>query len=199
MFLGKGSSKTPYKYFCKKSMPKNSTKLSMSAFPRLFCFIAVSGVSQRWELKNTTKSFTKKIVSKGFYKKFDQESKNCFFPRYFYRLFGRFSVTGAQKHHTKNINKKNLTLVLFWPLTHPPTAGVTYFFLTGPFGYLVNPGAGGLSLRAVYRSKDPTPSEKNTLFTARSLFFDSRESAGAGPPVTRWQGAAAICHFFCER
>jgi hypothetical protein len=33
----------------------------MSKFPRLFCFIAFSDVSQRWEFKDTTKnSFTKK-------------------------------------------------------------------------------------------------------------------------------------------
>jgi hypothetical protein len=30
------------------------------------------------------------------------------------------------------IIEKNLTLVLFWPLTHPPTTGVTDFFLAGP-------------------------------------------------------------------
>ena len=72
--LDKGSSKTPQIYVCKKSMskefPKKSTKFSMSVFPRLFCFIAFSGVSQRWELQNTTKKrFAKQIVSKSFYKK----------------------------------------------------------------------------------------------------------------------------------
>jgi hypothetical protein len=45
-----------------------------------FCFIAFSGVFQRWEFKSTTKKrFPKQIVSKSFYKKFDQKSKTDFF------------------------------------------------------------------------------------------------------------------------
>jgi hypothetical protein len=68
-FLGKGSSKTPYKYFCKKSMSKtfpekNRQKFRCQFFLDLFRFIAVSGVSQRWEFKNTTFFFAKEIVSK---------------------------------------------------------------------------------------------------------------------------------------
>jgi hypothetical protein len=50
----------------------------------------------------------------------------------FYHVFGRFSVRGVQQHD-KKIEKINLTLVLFWPLTHPPTTGVTgFFFIGGP-------------------------------------------------------------------
>jgi hypothetical protein len=38
-------------------------------------------------------------------------------------------VRGVQKHDKKNTQKLNLTLVLFWPLTHPPTTGVTDLFV----------------------------------------------------------------------
>jgi hypothetical protein len=60
-FLGKGSSKTPYKYFCKKSMskqfPKKSTKISMSVFPRLPLFYRVFGFfSAMGVQKGTTKN-----------------------------------------------------------------------------------------------------------------------------------------------
>jgi hypothetical protein len=42
-------------------------------------------------------------------------------------VFGHLSVRGVQNHHLKNTTK-NLTLVLFWPLTHPPTTGITDVF-----------------------------------------------------------------------
>jgi hypothetical protein len=41
---------------CRKIFPKKSRKLLMSVFPQLFCFLAFSGVYQRWEFKNTTKN-----------------------------------------------------------------------------------------------------------------------------------------------
>jgi hypothetical protein len=84
-FLGKGSSTTAQKCFYKKSMSKKksniSTKISMSVFPRLFfvlsrfagCFSAM-GVQKHYK-----KRFTKQIVSKKFYNKFDQKSKTDFF------------------------------------------------------------------------------------------------------------------------
>jgi hypothetical protein len=86
--LGKGSSKTPFKYFCTTSMskafpkPKQIDNVLMSVFPRFF----------------------------------------------FYRVFGCFSVRGVQKHDKKISPKRKLTLVLFRPLTHPPTTGVPEFF-----------------------------------------------------------------------
>jgi hypothetical protein len=40
-------------------------------------------------------------------------------------------VRGVQKHDKKNL-QKNLTLVLFRPLTHPPTTGVTENILAAP-------------------------------------------------------------------
>jgi hypothetical protein len=82
-FLGKGSSKTPYKYVCKNFMSKTFSekidKISMSVFHRLFCFIAFSGVSQRWVLKNTTT----KIVEN----KMDKKSKTDFSGRFWVRGF----------------------------------------------------------------------------------------------------------------
>jgi hypothetical protein len=44
-------------------------------------------------------------------------------------------MRGVQKHD-KTISKKNLTLVLFRTLTHPPTTGVPdFFFFAGPLQF----------------------------------------------------------------
>jgi hypothetical protein len=140
-FSARGVQKHHKNTFCKKSMsktfPKISTKISMSVFLDFFCFIAFSGVFRRWEFKNTTKNvLQKQIASKSFYKKFGQKSKTKtktdFFSIFLYHVFGRFSVRGVQ-NTTKNIEKTNLTPVLFWPLTlaHPPTTGGTDFFISG--------------------------------------------------------------------
>ena len=100
----------------------------MSVFPRLFLFYRVFGCfSAMGVQKHYKKRFAKKIVSKSFYKKFDQKSKTDFFSIFFYHVFGRFSVRGVQKHDKKISKKINLTLVLFRTLTHPPTTGVTDF------------------------------------------------------------------------
>jgi hypothetical protein len=47
--------------------------------------------------KHYKKRFAKKTVSKGFYKKFDQKSETDF-SRFFYHVFGRFSVSGVKKN-----------------------------------------------------------------------------------------------------
>jgi hypothetical protein len=111
---------------CRKRFPKKSTKISMSVFPRLFLFYRGFGCSQRWEFKNTTKAFKKKSCPKVFTKN-STNNPNDFFLDFVYHVFGRFSARGVQKHDQKNIEKMNLTLVLFWPLTHPPTTAVTDF------------------------------------------------------------------------
>jgi hypothetical protein len=104
----------------------------MSVFPRSFCFIAFSGVSQRWEFKNTTKIvLQKKSCRKVFCKKIDKNPKPIFLDLFYdvRNALGRFSVRGVQKRHLKTyIPQKKPALVLFWPLTHPPTTGVTGFF-----------------------------------------------------------------------
>jgi hypothetical protein len=75
--------------------------------------------------KRCRKAFTKKSTKKS-----TKNSKPIFLD-FFTHVFGRFSVRGVQKHLLKNIKQINLTLVLFWPLTHPPTAGVTGFVFGG--------------------------------------------------------------------
>ena len=103
-------------------------------FLDFFCFIAFSGVSQRWEFKNTTKNvLQKKSCRKVFTKNSTKNPKPTFSRFFFYHVFGRFSMRGVQKHDKKNIEKINLTLVLFRTLTHLPTTGVTdFFFFGGP-------------------------------------------------------------------
>jgi hypothetical protein len=82
--------------------------------------------------KHYKKTFYKKVLSKSFNKKFDQKSKTDFFSFLVLSRFRAFLGEGSSKTRYKNI-KKNLTLVLFWPLTHPPTTGVTgFFFLAAP-------------------------------------------------------------------
>jgi hypothetical protein len=63
-------------------------------------------------------------------------TKTDFFSTFFNHVFGRFSVRGVQKHDFKKNVEKNLTPVLFWPLTHPPTTGVTDFFFWRPLGHV---------------------------------------------------------------
>jgi hypothetical protein len=91
--------------------------------------------------KALKKRFTTKIVSKGIYKTNRQKIQNHFFLDFFNHVFGRFSVRGVQKRHLKNIEKTNLTLVLFWPLTHPPTTGVMICFWR-PLACPPGPGPG---------------------------------------------------------
>jgi hypothetical protein len=88
--------------------PKKSTKISMSVLPRLFCFIAFAGVSQRWEFKNTTKNVLPKIVSKGLYKKSTKKIQNrfCFVSIFFKSCFWAFLGEGSSKTRQKNSKKK---------------------------------------------------------------------------------------------
>jgi hypothetical protein len=120
-FIGKGNSKTPQNFFCrKKPMSKNfpnkiDKNFDVSFSSTFFCFIAFSGVSRQ------KKRFAKNIVSKSFYKEFDKKSKTEFFSVLFYHVFGRFSVRGLK--NDKKYRKINLTSSLFRTLTHPPTMG----------------------------------------------------------------------------
>jgi hypothetical protein len=102
----------------------------MSVFPRFFCFIAFSSAFHRWELKKQQKIFCKQILSKTNRNKKIQTDFSSIF---FHQVFGRFSVRGVKTMLKKLKNHpKNLTLVLFWPLTHPPTTGVTDLFSAAP-------------------------------------------------------------------
>jgi hypothetical protein len=94
--------------------------------------------------KHYKKRFAKKIVSKSFYKKIDQKSKTDFFS-FFLSRWWAFLGEGSSKTRLKKYRKINLTLVLFWPLTHPPTTGVTdFFFIGGPLARLCRTSGGYL-------------------------------------------------------
>jgi hypothetical protein len=135
-FLGKVGSKTPQKCFCKKSMSKTfSEKIDKNfnvSFPSTFFdFIAFSGVSQRGDLKNTTKKhFTKKSCRKVFPKKSTKKSKTDFFSILFNHVFGRFSVRGVQKHDKKFRGKKSdQSWYFFGPQgTNQPRQGPSFVF-----------------------------------------------------------------------
>jgi hypothetical protein len=58
--------------------------------------------------KALQKTFYKQNVSKSFSKKTTKNPKPTFSRFFLYRVFGRFSVRGVQKHD-KKISKKNLT------------------------------------------------------------------------------------------
>jgi hypothetical protein len=102
-FLGKGSSKTPQKCFCKKSMSKTFPKISIlffdvSFFLDFFWFYRVFGCfSAMGVQKHYKKRFAKQIASKGFYKKFDQKSKTDFFSNSFLSRFWAFLDEGSSK------------------------------------------------------------------------------------------------------
>jgi hypothetical protein len=135
-FLGKGSSKTPQKYFYKRSMSKKIQKFRQKFrcqfFLDFFCFIAFSDVFQRWEFKNTTKNVTKKSCRKFLYKKSDKKSKTDFFLIFFYHVFGRFSMRGVQKHDKKY--RKNKSDPSPFSYSDPPThhGGPRFFLVAGP-------------------------------------------------------------------
>jgi hypothetical protein len=70
--------------------------------------------------KHTKKRFAKNIVSKSFYKKFDQKSKTDFFSICFYHVFGRFSARGVQKNDKNNLEKNKSDPIPF-SYSGPPT------------------------------------------------------------------------------
>jgi hypothetical protein len=136
-FLGKGSSKTPYeklKYFCKKSMSITFSKkidknFDVSLSSTLFVLSRFRVFLSDGSSKTLQKTFCKKNrVEKFLQKKSTKNPKPIFFDL-FYHVLGRFSVRGVKKHHKRISKKITLTLVLFWPLTHPPTTqGSPVFF-----------------------------------------------------------------------
>jgi hypothetical protein len=67
------------KHHVENFFQNNRQKFRCQVFLDFLCLIAFSGVSQRWEFKNTKKN----IVSKSFYKKIDQKSKTNFFSIFF--------------------------------------------------------------------------------------------------------------------
>jgi hypothetical protein len=119
--------------FAKKSMsktfPKKIDKNFDVRFSSIFLFCLVFGCFLATEIrKHYKKRFTKKSCRKAFTKKSTKNPKPIF-SRLVYHVLGCFSIgegEGSSKTPQK-ISKINLTLdqglVLFWPLTHPPTTG----------------------------------------------------------------------------
>jgi hypothetical protein len=66
-------------------------------------FFAFSGVTERWEFKNTTKNVLQKKSCQNILKR--QKIQNRFFSILFYHVLGRFSVRGVQKHDEKSPQK----------------------------------------------------------------------------------------------
>jgi hypothetical protein len=90
--------------------------------------------------KHYKKRFTKKVVSKSFYKKFDQKpeassSKPRLFHDFFNHVFGRFSVRvrGVKKHDKKY--RKNKSDPSPFLASGPPThhGGHRFFLLAAPW------------------------------------------------------------------
>jgi hypothetical protein len=97
VLLGKESSKTAYKYFCKKSMSKTFPQKSTTKchFPLDFFVLSrFFGVSRRWELKKNYEKVTNKSCRKAFIytKQLTKNPKTIFFLICFYHVFGRFGA-----------------------------------------------------------------------------------------------------------
>jgi hypothetical protein len=113
MFLG--SSKTPYKYFCKKSMSKTfAEKINQNfdvRFSSTFFVLSRSRVFLSDESSKTPqdhkKHFAKTSCRKFFTKKSTKKSKTEFFSIYFNHIFGRFSVREVQSRDKKMLGKSD--------------------------------------------------------------------------------------------
>jgi hypothetical protein len=93
-------------------------------FYRFFgCFPAM-GVQKHYK-----KRFTKKIVSKSFYKKFDQKSKTDFFSKFVFSRFWAFLDEGSSKTRLKKYRKHKPDPSPF-SYSDPPThhGGHRFFF-----------------------------------------------------------------------
>jgi hypothetical protein len=84
----------------------------------------------------TSRNVFEKQSYRNVFTKNSPKNPKPIFSRFFLsRIFGRFSVREIQKHHLKKYGgEKELTLVLFWPLTHPPPThhGGRRLFVGGP-------------------------------------------------------------------
>jgi hypothetical protein len=78
--------------------------------------------------KTQQKTFCKKVVSKSLYKKFNQKSKTDFLSILFLSRFWAFLGEGSKKTPFKKYRENKSDPGPFWPLTHPPTTGVTDLF-----------------------------------------------------------------------
>jgi hypothetical protein len=116
-----------------KEFSNKSTKNSMAVFPRLFCFIAVSGVSPRWEFKNTTKNVLQnKSCREVFTKSSTKNPKPIFFPLILLSRFWAFLGEESSKTPLKKYQKNESDPGPFLASAPPTHHGVTDFFFGGP-------------------------------------------------------------------
>jgi hypothetical protein len=80
----------------------------------------------------SSKALQKTFCKKDRVEKVLQKVQNRLFLDFVLSRFWAFVGEGSSKTRLKKYHKKNLTLVLFWPLTNPPTTGVTDFVLLRP-------------------------------------------------------------------
>jgi hypothetical protein len=114
-FLGReGSSKTPLKYFCKKSMSKTFSRkidknFHVSFFSTSFCFIVFSNVSQRCEFKALQKTFccfARNSCRKVFTKNRQKIQNRFFFLCFVFSRFWAFFGEGSSKTPPEKYRKK---------------------------------------------------------------------------------------------
>jgi hypothetical protein len=121
------------KTFPKKIDQNFDVSFPSDLFYRLFGVFLSDGTSKTLKQKTFCKKHRVE-KSKSFYKKFDQKPKTDF-SRFFYHVFGRFSVRGV-KNATKKYRKNKSHPVPF-SYSDPPTTGVTDFFLPAPWPLLI--------------------------------------------------------------
>jgi hypothetical protein len=76
----------------------------------------------------------KKSCRKKFTKNLTKNPKPTFSRKYFYHVFGRFSMRGVKKHDKKK-NRKNKSHASPFSYSDPPThhGGARFFFWAAPF------------------------------------------------------------------
>jgi hypothetical protein len=160
-------------------------------FLGFFCFIAFSGVSQRWEFKYTTKNFLQrqKIVSKGFCKKIDKRSKTDPPPwRFFDHVYGRLSVRGVKKNEKKKRKKKTNPVHFLPTRNQPTTSGFVGFFGECPLlGCIQHPGS---------RTQPPLSPQGALLKKTTKVAYICRSNKihlPSGQKVAK-QAIKSICH-----
>jgi hypothetical protein len=121
---------------CRKLFPKKSTKILMSVVTRLFFwFIAFSGVSQRWEFKNTQKNVLQKTsCRKVFTKNSTKKSKTDYFSIFFNHVFGRFSV--REFKNTIKQDRKNESDPIPFLYSDLPATGASDFCFCRPLVFV---------------------------------------------------------------
>jgi hypothetical protein len=91
-------------------------------------------ISSDGSSKTLQKTFCPKNRVEKFLQKVRPKTQNRFFLGFVLSRFWAFLDEGSSKTRQKNIEKINLTLVLFRALTHPPTTtgGTDIYFFAGP-------------------------------------------------------------------